>query len=294
MTGTRTSRTFALALLSGLALAGAASAEDKVFATVDGQPITQADVAALTPALGAQLAQLPEDARLAAVVDRIVDMRLIAQAAAKAGLDQSPTYKSRMEQVRTQLLVSEFVKAKVEAEVSDAMVKARYDKDAAAYVPPEEMRARHILVKTEDEAKAILADLAKGGDFAKIAEEKSQDPGSAKAGGDLGFFAAGEMVPEFEKAAADLKPGEFTKVPVKTQFGFHIIKLEEKRKQPIPPLDQVKDQVRQAVVGDLFTEKLAELKKAAKVQIDEAAIKANSAAPKSDAPKAPAPAAPAK
>lgn len=290
MNGTRTSRTLALALFAGVAFAGLARAEDKVFAKVDGKPITEADVAALTPALGAQLAQLPEDKRLDAIVRRIVDMRVIAAAAAKDGLDQSPTYKSRMEQVRTQLLVSEYVKTKVEGEVTDAMVKARYDKDAAAYEPPEEMRARHILVKTEDEAKAILADLAKGGDFAKIAAEKSQDPGSAKNGGDLGFFAVGDMVPEFEKAAAELKPGEITKTPVKTQFGYHIIKLEEKRKQPIPTLDQVKDQVRQAVVGDLFTQKLDALKKAAKVEIDETAIKAASTPEKSDAPAAPAPA----
>lgn len=287
MNGHRSHRTFALALLAGLALTGAARAEDQVFAKIDGQPITQTDVAAMTATLGPQLAQLPESARLKAVVDRIVDMRLIAAAAAKDGVEQSPSYKARMEQVRTQLLVSEFVKTKVEAAVTPEMVKARYDKDAAGYEPPEEIHARHILVKTEEEAKAVLADLAKGGDFAKIAEEKSQDPGSAKQGGDLGFFAAGEMVPEFEKAAAGLKAGETTKEPVKSQFGWHVIKLEEKRKQPIPSLDQVKDQVRQAVVGEVFTEKLEALKKAAKVEIDEAAI---AAASKAAAPVAPAPA----
>jgi peptidyl-prolyl cis-trans isomerase C len=283
MNGTRTSRTLALAFLAGVALTGVARAEDKVFAKVDGQPITQADVAALTPALGAQLAQLPEDKRLEVIVQRIVDMRVIAAAAAKDGLEQSPSYKAKMEQVRTQLLVSEYVKTKVEGEVTDTMVKARYDKDAAAFDPPDEIRARHILVKEEAEAKAILADLAKGGDFAKIAEEKSQDPGSAKNGGDLGFFAAGDMVPEFETAANALKPGEITKAPVKTQFGWHVIKLEEKRKQPVPTLDQVKDQVRQAVVGDLFTQKLEALKKAAKVEIDDAAIKAATAKPETPA-----------
>ena len=263
----------ALALLAGLASGGVALAQDKVFAKVDGQPITQADVAAVTATLGAQLAQLPEEARLRAVVDRIVDMRVIAAAAAKDGLEESATYKARMAQVRTQLLVSEFVKSKVEAAVTPEMVKARYDKDVAAYDAPEEMRARHILVKTEDEAKAILADLAKGGDFAKIAGEKSEDPGSAKQGGDLGWFSAGDMVPEFESAAAALKPGEVTQTPVKSQFGFHVIKLEEKRKQPVPTLDQVKDQVRQAVVGELFTEKLEALKKGVKIEVDEAAIK---------------------
>ncbi|MER2604396.1 MAG: peptidylprolyl isomerase, partial [Siculibacillus sp.] len=246
MNGFRTS-TLALAVAAGLAFVGAASAQDKVLAKIDGQPITEADLAAMTTQLGPQLAQIPEEMRKRVVLDRLVDSRLIAAAAAKAGLDQGATYKARMEQVRQQLLVSEFVKTQVEAAVTPEMIKARYDKDAAAFDPPEEMRARHILVKTEDEAKAVIADLAKGGDFAKLAAEKSQDPGSARDGGDLGFFSAGDMVPEFETATAALKPGEVTKEPVKSQFGFHVIKLEEKRKQPLPTLDQVKDQVRQAV-----------------------------------------------
>jgi peptidyl-prolyl cis-trans isomerase C len=288
MIRTRSIRTLAFALLAGIAFGGAAMAEDKVFAKVDGQAITQADVSAMMASLGPQLAQLPEAERLKTVIDRLVDMRVIAAAAAKDGLEDSPSYKARIAQVRTQLLVAEFVKTKVEGSVTPEMVKARYDKDAAGFNPPEEFHARHVLVKTEDEAKAVLADLAKGGDFAKIAEEKSQDPGSAKQGGDLGWFAAGDMVPDFEKAVAALKPGETTKAPVQTQFGFHVIKLEEKRKQPLPSLDDVKDQVRQAVVGDVFTQKLDALKKAAKIEVDDAAIKAATPAPAAPAPAAPA------
>ncbi len=270
----RTTSVAAILLATGLCLVGPARAEEsKVLAKVDGQPITEADLALATSTLGAQVAQLPEDMRKRAVLDRVIDMRLVAAAAAKAGLDQSPAYKARMEQVRAQLLVAEFVKGKIDPLVTPEKIKARYDKDAAAFDPPEEYHARHILLKTEDEAKAIIADIAKGGDFAKIAEEKSQDPGSAKQGGDLGFFSAGDMVPEFEKATTELKAGEVSKTPVKTQFGFHVIKLEEKRKQPIPPLDQVKDQVKQAVVGEVFTEQLEALKKAAKIEIDDAALK---------------------
>lgn len=283
---------FALVLAAGLAVVGPAAAEDKVLAKIDGQPITDADVAQMSATMAAQLAQIPEDMRKRAVLDRLIDLRLIAAAATKAGLDQSPSFKSRMEQVRAQLLLSEYVKTKVEAEATPAKLKDRYDRDVAAFDPPEEMHARHILVKTEDEAKAIIADLAKGGDFAKIAEEKSQDPGSAKQGGDLGFFSAGDMVPEFEKACQELKAGEITKAPVKSQFGFHVIKLEEKRKQPVPSLDQVKTEVKQAVVAEIFTAQLEALKKAAKIEIDEAALKP---ADKPAAPTAPAaPAAPAK
>lgn len=262
------------ALLVGLAAPLAAHAQDKVLAKVDGQPITEKDVAAASGALASQLAQLPEEARKRAVVDRLIDMRIISNAAAKSGLDQSDAFKARMDQVRTQLLVNEFVKAKVETAITEEVIKARYDKDVKSFDPPEEMRARHILVKEEAEAKAIIAELAKGGDFAKIAEAKSQDPGSGAQGGDLGYFGSGDMVPEFEKAAAALKVGETTKEPVKSQFGFHVIKLEDKRKQPVPGLDEVRDQVRQALVGETFTKMLEDMKKAAKVEVDEAAVKA--------------------
>lgn len=262
------------ALVIGLAAPLAAQAQDKVLAKVDGQAITEKDVAAASASLAQQLAQMPEEARKRAVLDRLIDMRIIAAGAAKAGLDQSDAFKARMEQVRTQLLVNEFVKSKVETAITEDAIKARYDKDAKSFDPPEELHARHILVKEEAEAKQIIADLAKGGDFAKIAETQSQDPGSATQGGDLGFFSAGDMVPEFEAAAKDLKPGEVTKTPVKSQFGFHVIKLEEKRKQPVPPLDQVKDQVKQALIGETFTKMLEDMKKTVKVDIDEAALKA--------------------
>lgn len=262
------------ALLVGFAAPFAAQAQDKVLAKVDGHAITEKDVAAASATLASQLAQLPEEARKRAVLDRLIDMRLVSSSAAKAGLDQSETFKARMEQVRSQLLVSEFVKVKVDGAITEEAIKARYDKDVKAFDPPEEMRARHILVKEEAEAKAIIADLAKGGDFAKIATEKSQDPGSAPQGGDLGFFGPGDMVPEFEAAAKALKVGEITKEPIKSQFGFHVVKLEEKRKQPVPALDEVRDQVKQALVGETFTKMLEDIKKAAKIEIDEAALKA--------------------
>jgi len=262
------------ALLVALAAPAAAQAQDKVLAKVDGQPITEKDVASASASLAAQLAQLPEEARKRAVLDRLVDMRIVANGAAKAGLDQSDAFKARLDQVRTQLLVAEFVKAKVEPSVTEEAIKARYEKDAKSFDPPEEIHARHILVKEEADAKAIIAELAKGADFAKIAGEKSEDPGSGSQGGDLGFFGPGEMVPEFETAAKALKPGEVTKEPVKSQFGWHVIKLEEKRKQPLPALDEVRDQVKQALVGETFTKMLDDMKKASKVEIDTKALEA--------------------
>jgi peptidyl-prolyl cis-trans isomerase C len=284
---TRLPKLASLAALVVLTAAMPAGAEDKVLAKVDGQPITETDVQAMSASLAQQLQQVPAEMRRRAVLDRLIDLRLIVAQAQKSGLDKGDAFKARLEQIRQQLLVGEFVKIEVEAAVTPEMINARYDKDAASFTPPEELRARHILVKTKEEAQAVIADLAKGADFAKLAEEKSQDPGSAKQGGDLGFFGPGDMVPEFDKAAGELKIGEVTKEPVQTQFGFHVIKLEEKRKQPLPGLDQVKDQIKQALVGEVFTERLEAMKKAAKIDIDEAAA---SPAPKAPAAPAPAPA----
>jgi peptidyl-prolyl cis-trans isomerase C len=268
----KASRTGLAAALLVSALSLPAHAEDKVLAKVDGQPITSADVDVVMTTMAQQLAQVPEDQRKRMAVNRLVDMRIIAAQATKDGLDKSDEFKRRMDALRQQILINEFVRVKVAGSISDDDLKKRYDAEVAKLTLGDEMRARHILVKTKDEAVAIIADLAKGGDFAKIAEEKSQDPGSAKQGGDLGYFAPGDMVKPFEDAAGALKPGEYTKTPIETQFGFHVIKLEDKRKQQPPAFDDVKEQLRQDAVGTAFTAKLDELKKAAKVEIDDAAV----------------------
>ncbi len=261
-------------VVASLSLAGPTLAEDKVVAKVDGAPVTDKDLATLMTNLGQQLAQVPEGARKRAALDRLIDMRILAAEADKEGLGKSPEFQARLDTIRQQLLITEFVKTKVEAGITEEMVKARYDKEAAGFAPPEELRARHILVKTKEEAEAIIKELDGGADFAKIATDKSQDPGSAAKGGDLDYFAAGDMVAPFEEAAQKLKIGEYTKEPVQTQFGFHVIKLEDRRKQPVPEFDKVKDQIKQTVVGEKFTETLQGLKKDVKIDIDEEALKA--------------------
>ena len=148
----------------------------------------------------------------------------------------------------------------------------------AKVTPQEEVQAAHILVQTEDEAKAIIKELDAGGDFAAIAKAKSQDPGSAKMGGDLGYFTQGKMVPEFEKAAFALEVGKYTETPVKSQYGYHVIKVTDKRKQPLPTYDQVKDQVRQMVLRDTFVATVAELRKDSKVEIVDPTLKGDAAA----------------
>ena len=143
--------------------------------------------------------------------------------------------------------------------------------EIAAMPAKNEVRARHILVKTEDEAKAIIKKLEGGAKFEDLAKENSTD-GSAAQGGDLGYFGEGMMVPEFEKAAFALDVGAFTKEPVKSQFGYHIIKLEDKRQQQPPAFDQVKDQVRSIIIRDKYIEMVKKLRDAAKISYEDEAV----------------------
>ncbi|MDR3372197.1 MAG: peptidylprolyl isomerase [Ancalomicrobiaceae bacterium] len=249
------------------------SADDKPLATVNGQAVGEQELSVLMGSLAQQLAQVPEGARKRAALDRLIDMRILSAEAARQGLDKAPEFALRLDQIRQQLLITQFIKDKIEATVTDDLLKARYDKESVNFTPPEELRARHVLLKTKEEAVAVIKDLDGGADFAKVATEKSQDPGSAKEGGDLGYFTAGDMVAAFEEAAQKLKIGEYTKEPVQTQFGFHVIKLEDRRKQKVPEFDQVKDQLRQTVIGEKFAEVLQALKKDAKVEINEDALK---------------------
>ncbi|WP_053239740.1 peptidylprolyl isomerase [Pleomorphomonas koreensis] len=256
-----------LAAAALLTLSALPASADDVVARVNGKDITAAEVQMATDVFGEQLAQIPEAQRRSMVVDALVDMHVMADAAQAAGVADSPKYKARMAFLEAQALRNTYVEDELQAKISEDDIKARYEKDVAGYVAPEEVHARHILVKTEDEANAILKELAAGGDFQAIAKEKSQDPGSKANGGDLGFFAKGQMLPEFEAEAFALKPGETSVKPVKTQFGYHILKVEERRTQPVPTLDQVREQVIQMVERDKYQETLAKMRGEAKIEI---------------------------
>ncbi len=243
-----------------------ALAED-VVARVNGKDITASELQMATDVFGDQLAQIPEAQRRTMLINALVDMHVMADAAMAAGTADTPKYKARMAFLEAQALRNTYVEDELQAKITDDEIKARYEKDTAGYVGPEEVHARHILVKTEEEANAILKQLADGGDFEAIAKEKSEDPGSKPTGGDLGFFTKGQMVPEFEAEAFALKAGETSTKPVKTQFGYHIIKVEEHRTQPVPTLDQVREQVVQVVQRDKYQETLAKMREAAKIEI---------------------------
>ncbi|BBE73829.1 peptidylprolyl isomerase [Oharaeibacter diazotrophicus] len=247
---------------AGVALA----ADGDVLARVNGKDITKTEVDLAMDIFGEQLQQVPEGARRSMVVDALVDMHVMADAAAAAGLENGQKFKERMSFLTAQALRNSYIEDKIQASVTDADLKARYEKDLANYTPPEEVHARHILVKTEEEANQVIKDIAGGKDFAAVAKEKSEDPGSKENGGDLGFFTKGQMVPDFETAAFGLKPGEMTTKPVKTDFGWHVIKVEERRSQPVPTFEDVKAQVTEVVQREKFQAALTELKAAAKIE----------------------------
>ena len=236
----------ALLLSATLALPLAALAQN--IAMVNDKPVPKARADALIKQVQAQATaqgqQLPPDLDQR-VRDKLVMDEIFSQEAEKRGLTATPEYKVQMEQARTavltKLLTQDFTKKNT---VSDADVKADYDKFKAASAGTE-YHARHILVEKEDEAKALIKQINGGGSFEELAKKNSKDPGSGANGGDLDFAAPGSYVPEFSQAMVKLKKGEMTQEPVKTQFGYHIIKLEDTREAQFPKFEDVKGQLKQ-------------------------------------------------
>ena len=268
-----------LAAVALIAIAAASSnvrAEDApadpVVAKVGAVEIHESELKLAIAGLDPQLANLPDDQKRVAALSSIIDVKLLATDADKEGLKDSADFKQRLAFLTDRELHNAYFKKHVVDAVTPEEVKARYEKEIAAITPEDEIRARHILVKTEEEAKAIIKDLDAGKDFVEIAKEKSTDPNKSE-GGDLGYFSKGRMVPEFEAAAFALEKGAYSKEPVKTQFGFHVIKVEDKRKQQPPALDQVEPQVRQLVMRDKYLELLEKAKAAAPIDIQDAALK---------------------
>jgi peptidyl-prolyl cis-trans isomerase C len=250
----------------------AADAADPVVAKVGSQEIHQSEIDLGMANLDPQLAQLPDEQKKLAALSAAIDVKTIAALAEKDGIQDTQDFKNRIQFLRERELHNAYFKKYVVGTVTDAEVKARYDEEIKKIPPQEEVHARHILVKTEDEAKEIIKELDAGKDFAELAKAKSTDPNKSE-GGDLGYFGKGRMVKEFEDAAFALKKGEYTKTPVKTQFGYHVIKIEDTRIAPPPPFDQVKDQIRQLVMRDKYLALLSKAREDTKIDIVDAGLK---------------------
>ncbi|WP_208948309.1 peptidylprolyl isomerase [Segnochrobactrum spirostomi] len=204
---------------------------DTVIATVNGTTITEADLGFVAEDFATELARVPDSEKRRILMDVLVDMTLVSQAAEKAGIQDKPDFKERMDYLRLRTLRNTYITDDVQPQVTDADLKARYESEIKKFQGPEEVHAKHILVAKKEEAEAIIKELQNGGDFDKIAKEKSIDTGSGAQGGDLGYFTHGQMVKPFEDAAFALEVGQITKEPIQTEFGWHVIKLEDKRKQ---------------------------------------------------------------
>ena len=257
---------------------GEAKKEGQVLAEVNGGSITTGD-------FNRELKNLPEYLKAMAdtpegrkeMLDTMVIRELILQQATKDGLDKGADIEEKLRDLKKRLIVESFLKKKVETEsqVSDADLQKFYEQNKEKFKTGEQIRASHILVKTEKEAKDILDKIKAGGNFEELAKKYSVDSSAAK-GGDLGWFGKGSMVPVFEKAALALKEGQVSDV-VKSDFGFHIIKLTGKRAAGIRPLEEVKDQIKGAIMPtkqqEVFQKIKEELKKTAKITVKEDVLK---------------------
>lgn len=219
-----------------------------VVAIVGPYKIHMSDLQADLQSVPAQAQQLPPDQLYQMLLSQEVDRKAVLAAALKAGLEKDPAVAQQMQDAANIKLENAYVQQKVMSQVSDAAVLAQYNKEYAGKPGPEQVQARQILVQTEQQAKDIITQLNQGANFATLAQKDSIDPG-AKNGGELGWFAQSEMVPAFANAAFALKPGEYTKTPVQTQFGWHVILCEGKRTAPTPKLADVQAQIKQQL-GD--------------------------------------------
>ena len=277
MTHKRPTSKFKAAILSvgflGATLFMAQAQEQKALAIINGEKITERELALAEADLGKQFGNLQGEQRKAAILNALIDIRSLAAEAENANLDDNENFKARMAFQRARALHNVYFQENVVAVVTDAEIRDRYEKEVAAIPPTQEFKASHILVEEEATAKEIIKMLDDGADFAELAKTKSTGP-SGPNGGDLGYFGKGRMVPEFEAAVIELEKGKHTAEPVKTQFGYHVIIKTDERTAPPPAFDAVKDQVRQLISQEKYVELTKAARKRLKVEVLDEALKA--------------------
>jgi peptidyl-prolyl cis-trans isomerase C len=246
--------------------AATSSGDDPVIARVNGQVVHRSDLDIQLRNAPQQLQQQPFDKIYPALLNSLVNTQLLDQAARKARLDQNSQVKQEIAAAQTQILVNAYVGSIARTQITEAKVRQAYDQYAKEAPKTEEVHARHILVSSEQEAKDIIDQLKKGADFATLAKDKTIDPSGKSNGGDLGYFTKQDMVPEFANAAFAMKPGDFSQTPVHTQFGWHVIKVEDKRAGKAGTYEQVAPELQNQMVQQIVAAKLQELRGQAKVE----------------------------
>jgi peptidyl-prolyl cis-trans isomerase C len=258
--------------------------KDPVVAVVNGQQIHLSDVEIAQQSLPQQYRNMPLSAVFPALLDRMVDSKLVEQDGRKNKVTDDPAFKKRLAFVEDQVVQDFWLQEQIADKVTPERMKQAYEEKVKNMPAEDEVHARHILVATEPEAKAIIADLKKGAAFDKLAKEKSTDKASGAEGGDLGWFKKTDMVKEFADAAFALKKGELSQTPVKTQFGYHVIKVEDRRKAPPPSFEELSGQIHQDLARETVTAMLNKLRADAKIE----KFNIDGGAPAPTAPAAPA------
>ncbi|WP_273720019.1 MULTISPECIES: peptidylprolyl isomerase [unclassified Bartonella] len=236
-----------------------------VMAVIDGKDITAGQLDDLALEINPSLVRFPDEQRRIMVLKAYLDMQALAKAARDKGIDKSEAYDKRMAVMRDNVLQQLYFKQTIVDQISDTDLETLYKKEIAALPKEDEVKARHILVKTKKEAEAIVKRLNKGENFEEIAKKTSTD-GSAAVGGDLGYFSHGQMVKPFEDAAFGLKVGEYTKNPVESPFGWHVIKVEDRRLKQSPAFDDVKEMLRTQLIRERYQKLIVDLRNKMDVQ----------------------------
>jgi peptidyl-prolyl cis-trans isomerase C len=243
-----------------------AAAPNPVVARGNGAEIHRIDVMRELQMLGPQAQQVPAQMLYPQILQKMIATKIVSEKGYADGLQNDKEVKEKVKDAESQFVAETYVHRAIQPKITDAKVKERYDELSAKFKPTDEVRARHILVKTEAEANDVIKQLKGGADFAKLAESKSTDKGSAKQGGDLGYFGHDAMVKPFADAAFAMKKGDVSEKPVKTEFGYHVIKVEDKRKSAPPPLSEVHDQIANRLGQEMTDELVKDLQSKAKVE----------------------------
>jgi len=238
---------------------------DPVVARVDGAEIRLSDVADAARRLPEQFQGMPTQILYPLLIDQLISETVVTQAGRRERLHETPELRRQLARLEDRLVQQALIARAIDAEVTEAALRERYRREIAEKPAEAEVRARHILVATETEARAVLADLARGADFAALARQLSRGPGAAE-GGDLGFLKRDEMPDAFAEAAFALAPGRVSAVPVRTQFGWHVIKVEERREQPRPTFEEAREELRRAAAEDAAEALIRRLRAAATIE----------------------------
>lgn len=232
------------------------SKDNPVVAKVDGLDVLRSDVVDFISNLPPQMRQMPLETIFPMALEQVINGKIVEEKANKTDVAGDPEVSKRMEEAKAQIVRAVYMEKEIEKNLSDSRIKKAYDKFVEEQGKVEEVKASHILVDKEDLAKDLIKKIEDGAKFEDLAKEHSKDTANKSSGGDLGYFTQQDMVKEFADAAFAMKAGEVSKTPVKTQFGYHVIKVEDKRNRPVPSLDEVKPmlaaQERREILNELI------------------------------------------